>query len=352
MVSPTALPSRVLPLTVRSEAVTIAPVLPSTVKLEVSTAIPPSRLTRVVVVAPRPVTVARVDVLAIVTVYVAPPVVVMSVPAAMGKVIVLFATVGSVMAKMVYNPSSVNPSKDKGEAPLSSAVTVKASVAALPIVVLPLTVKSDAVTMAPVLPSTVKLEVSTAIPPFKFESPVVVIIPPVPILQLSSVILTPVAEDDPIVIVLPLVAPKLNITAVPELVPASIETAPDVPAELPEVILIAPVVPEVVVVPVERVNAPEAAEVALPVERVVVPVAVPESAAPVKIDIAPDNPDPLPAPVVNVNAPPVPFVARAAPPVKVIAPPLPVAPAPPAPAVSTRAPPAVSAVVLSVICIV
>ena len=43
------------------DAVTTAPVVPDTVKLEVSTAIPPSRLTSVVVVAPRPVTVAKVD---------------------------------------------------------------------------------------------------------------------------------------------------------------------------------------------------------------------------------------------------------------------------------------------------
>ena len=76
-------PKVVLPLTVRSEAVTMAPVVPETVKFEVSTAIPPSRLTRVGVVAPLPVTVARVEVLAMVTVSVAPPVVVISVPAAM-----------------------------------------------------------------------------------------------------------------------------------------------------------------------------------------------------------------------------------------------------------------------------
>lgn len=79
-VSVTALPSNVLPLTVKSEAVTMAPVVPETVKLLVSTAIPPSRLTRVVVVAPLPVTVARVEELAIV-ITPADPVVVISVPA-------------------------------------------------------------------------------------------------------------------------------------------------------------------------------------------------------------------------------------------------------------------------------
>ena len=40
---------------------TTSPVVPETVKLEVSTAIPPSRLTSVLVVAPRPVTVANVS---------------------------------------------------------------------------------------------------------------------------------------------------------------------------------------------------------------------------------------------------------------------------------------------------
>lgn len=64
------------------ELMAVSPVLPDTVKLEVSTAMPPSRLTRVVVVAPLPVTVARVEVSAIVTVPEALLVVVMSVPAA------------------------------------------------------------------------------------------------------------------------------------------------------------------------------------------------------------------------------------------------------------------------------
>ena len=68
------------------EAVTMAPVVPETVKLEVSTAIPPSRLTKVVVVAPLPVTVARVEVSAMVMVPEPLPVVVMSVPAAMVSV--------------------------------------------------------------------------------------------------------------------------------------------------------------------------------------------------------------------------------------------------------------------------
>lgn len=68
--------------TFKVEAVETAPVLPSTVKFEVSTAIPPSRLTSVAVVAPLPVTEDRVEVLAIVTVSVLPPVVVISVPAA------------------------------------------------------------------------------------------------------------------------------------------------------------------------------------------------------------------------------------------------------------------------------
>src|SRR5574337_801662 len=54
------------------EAVTTAPVVPLTVKLEVSTAIPPSKLTRVEVVAPLPVTEERVEVLEIVTSPVAP----------------------------------------------------------------------------------------------------------------------------------------------------------------------------------------------------------------------------------------------------------------------------------------
>jgi len=49
------------PATVRVPAVTTFPVEPLTVKLEVSTAMPPSRFTRVVVVAPRPVTVERVS---------------------------------------------------------------------------------------------------------------------------------------------------------------------------------------------------------------------------------------------------------------------------------------------------
>src|SRR3972149_9055355 len=48
-------------LIVAPPAMAVAPVEPETVKLEVSTAIPPSKLTRVVVVAPRPVTVARVS---------------------------------------------------------------------------------------------------------------------------------------------------------------------------------------------------------------------------------------------------------------------------------------------------
>ena len=73
-------------LAVMVEAVTMAPVVPETVKLEVSTAIPPSRLTKVVVVAPRPVTVARVEVSAMVMVPDPLPVVVMSVPAAMVNV--------------------------------------------------------------------------------------------------------------------------------------------------------------------------------------------------------------------------------------------------------------------------
>ena len=73
-------------LAVMVEAVTMAPVVPETVKLEVSTAIPPSRLTKVVVVAPRPVTVAKVEVSAMVMVPEPLPVVVMSVPAAMVSV--------------------------------------------------------------------------------------------------------------------------------------------------------------------------------------------------------------------------------------------------------------------------
>ena len=80
MVSVAALPRVVLPLTVRSEAVRMAPVVPLTVKLEVSVAMPPSKLTRVVVVAPLPVTVARVEVSAMVMTP-AEPVVVISVPA-------------------------------------------------------------------------------------------------------------------------------------------------------------------------------------------------------------------------------------------------------------------------------
>ena len=68
------------------EAVTTAPVVPETVKLEVSTAIPPSKLTKVVVVAPRPVTVLKVEVSAMVMVPEPLPVVVMSVPAAMVNV--------------------------------------------------------------------------------------------------------------------------------------------------------------------------------------------------------------------------------------------------------------------------
>ena len=67
-------------LAVMVEAVTMAPVVPETVKLEVSTAIPPSRLTKVVVVAPRPVTVAKVETLLMVTAPVAPETL-MSVPA-------------------------------------------------------------------------------------------------------------------------------------------------------------------------------------------------------------------------------------------------------------------------------
>ena len=73
-------------LAVMVEAVTMAPVVPETVKLEVSTAIPPSRLTKVVVVAPLPVTVARVEVSTMVMVPEPLPVVVMSVPAAMVSV--------------------------------------------------------------------------------------------------------------------------------------------------------------------------------------------------------------------------------------------------------------------------
>src|SRR3989344_8135719 len=153
------------------EAVTMAPVVPETVKLAVSTAIPPSRLTRVVVVAPRPVTVARVEVLVKVMAP-AEPVVVISVPAvkvrvppwetvwvvvplvapavqreppetrqleqpispsaervtgpvaemptvplALGKVMVLLLVVGSVNARVGVTSSSVPPSKTRGDAP-------------------------------------------------------------------------------------------------------------------------------------------------------------------------------------------------------------------------------------------
>lgn len=68
-------------LAVMVEAVTMAPVVPETVKLEVSTAIPPSRLTKVVVVAPLPVTVARVSASVPVTVMVVPTVPTLLIPA-------------------------------------------------------------------------------------------------------------------------------------------------------------------------------------------------------------------------------------------------------------------------------
>ena len=67
-------------LIVAPPAVKTAPVVPDTVKFEVSTAIPPSKLTKVVVVAPRPVTVARVEVLLTVTVSVAEVTTSVSVP--------------------------------------------------------------------------------------------------------------------------------------------------------------------------------------------------------------------------------------------------------------------------------
>ena len=72
----------VAPLTAKIPAVATSPLAPLTVKLEVSTAIPPSKLTNVVVVAPLPVTVARVEVLLTVTVSVAETTWLISVPSA------------------------------------------------------------------------------------------------------------------------------------------------------------------------------------------------------------------------------------------------------------------------------
>jgi hypothetical protein len=57
------------------------------------------------------------------------------------KVMVLSA-VGSVMLKVVSLVSFVAPSKTSADAPWIAAVTVRSSVIALPIAVLPLTVKS------------------------------------------------------------------------------------------------------------------------------------------------------------------------------------------------------------------
>lgn len=123
-------------------------------------------------------------------------------------------------------------------------------------------------------------------------------------------------------------------------VPLDIVTAPDAAAELPEVMEMRPLVPDVTVLPDRILTEPELAAVAMPDCSVTNPVAVPESAAPVIRFNAPDKPVPLPAPVVRDIAPPVPFVDAAAPAAAIIAPPLPVAPAPLAPPVSDNAPPA------------
>ena len=74
------------PFKARSPAVKTSPVVPDTVKFDVSTAMPPSKLTKVVVVAPRPVTVAKVEVLLTVTVSVAEVTTSVSVPSAKVKV--------------------------------------------------------------------------------------------------------------------------------------------------------------------------------------------------------------------------------------------------------------------------
>jgi hypothetical protein len=86
------------------EAVVMAPVEPETVKLVESTAMPPSKLTKVVVVAPLPVTVANVEVLFTVTVSVADVTTLMSVPSAKVNVLpwsIVCGVVPSVMVKSV-----------------------------------------------------------------------------------------------------------------------------------------------------------------------------------------------------------------------------------------------------------
>ena len=65
-----------------------------------------------------------------------------TVPEALGKVIVLSETVGSVIAKIVSKASALAPSKVKGEAPWIVPVTVTKSASASPRVAEPFTVRS------------------------------------------------------------------------------------------------------------------------------------------------------------------------------------------------------------------